>query len=273
MPPGKKTLVTVSVVVCVISFFIFARSFANLKSKEIEIDRYKTSLIKDNLALKDQLDAIQDAFNRRSQAITLLEEETKEFADKIESLRKENDSILVSFRGQLDTLKKKNAILRRKVDDLENSPILKRIRDAARFEEDAEIKKALDDAASKIEAIQSGAVPAPVTSEPAAEGIEKQEPSVQKSAPIPAVNKEETLLNGTVLSVNKENNLLVISLGTKDGVSEGDHLKVLKKGREIASAEVIGIRYRISAAIVDDIDSKYKITDIKKGDPIVLSGQ
>jgi len=268
----NKVVSTVSILACVIAFFVFSKSFANFKQQDIKISRYKDSLIKENVMLKSRLDLMQEVFDEKVKTISLWDEEKKTFSAKIESLKKENDGILTSFRGQLDTLKKKNAILLRKIADLENSPLLKYIRQSAQFEQDADVKKALDDAADKIEAIQSGVAPASVSPGLSAGANEEMQPTgMYGEKAIFASQEPKPLLQSTVLSVYKKNNIVVIGLGSKDGVNEGTRIKILKKGREIATAEIVGVRYRISAAILDDVRDKYKIDDISKGDVIIIS--
>lgn len=283
MPAKNKITVYTAAIICAISFFVFMKSVADVKNKEIEMDRHRASMIKDNLELKERLGAIQDLLDKKIEASGLLLEEKKELSDKIELLKKENESLIASFQGQLDTLKRKNFILRKKIFDLEESPLLKRIKRAIEEEKDAEIKSALAEAVVRIENAQSGKEPAnvPDTENGTPDGtpVDSQTDGVSNFVSIssgmpdpnkPPVRDVETGKRGVVVSIDSNNKLVVISLGSRDGVDEGDRLKILKNDIEVARGAIVSTRNRLSAAAIDDIKRQYKMTDIKEGDPAVM---
>lgn len=63
----------------------------------------------------------------------------------------------------------------------------------------------------------------------------------------------------------------MIDLGTQDGIVKGDRCVVVKDEKVIASAEIISVRYKISAAFIDDVRYKNALTDIKEGDKVLIS--
>lgn len=280
----RSNLITgVSVAVCLLFLTLALYFHSNIKKTQTQFDVKKASYTKEGLELKGRLDALQEALSNKIGSATILEDEKLELSQKIENLKKENDNILTSFRGQLDTLKKSNALLRRKIADLENTPIIKRINESLESEQSVEIKKVLEEAAGTIERIQTEKSGKSVNLEQIvvsqqdledtlSEGGQFEMPAGQlKAAPSAgsmADNPAEK--RGTILTIDKKNSLIVTSLGRKEGLKEGGRLKILKKDQHIATAEVISARYRISAATVDDIKYKYKITDIKEGDQVVL---
>lgn len=68
---------------------------------------------------------------------------------------------------------------------------------------------------------------------------------------------------GFVVSINEENNFVIINLGEKDGVRVGDSYKIYRDGRPIGTIAVIQVRKDISAA-----DIKQKTMPFRAGDPV-----
>ena len=85
-----------------------------------------------------------------------------------------------------------------------------------------------------------------------------------------AARRSEAGKNGEILLVDKNCNLVIIDLGQREGVKEKDRLKILKDGKEIAEATVIGVRYRASAAFVDEIEHRHNIRNIENGDAVLI---
>ncbi|MFA5088057.1 MAG: hypothetical protein WC552_03380 [Candidatus Omnitrophota bacterium] len=69
--------------------------------------------------------------------------------------------------------------------------------------------------------------------------------------------------NGNIVSINEQNNFVIIDLGEKSGVRVGDVLGVYRDAEYVAEVEVIQIRPDICAA-----DIKQKASDIKVGDVV-----
>ncbi|MCM8766018.1 MAG: hypothetical protein NC920_04150 [Candidatus Omnitrophica bacterium] len=70
--------------------------------------------------------------------------------------------------------------------------------------------------------------------------------------------EEENILGVKILSLNKEHNFLVIDAGSKDGLSEGMMVNLLKEGKKIASLQVIRVKEKVSAC------------DIKQTEPNII---
>ena len=68
---------------------------------------------------------------------------------------------------------------------------------------------------------------------------------------------------GFVVSINDENNFVIINLGERDGVRVGDAYKIYRDGRPIGTVAVIQVRKDISAA-----DIKQKTMPFRAGDPV-----
>lgn len=260
-----NTILSVSAGVCVL--FILATFYVNSSIKKTQsiFDGKKAELVKESQELNGRLDSIQDTLNARAEEISSLEIEKKAVSDKLETLRKESERAVSSFRGEIDTLKKKNSELRKKISEIEKSPVIKRIKDYIERERNSAVKKILEETAARIERVQAEKEGRAVNLEPIVVAT-KDEALLQPAAPAIA---DASARKGAVLSIDRKNNLVVVSLGRKDDLKEGSRIKIFKKDIHVASAEVINVRYRIAAAAIDDIGYKYKITDIKEGDPVV----
>ena len=141
---------------------------------------------------------------------------------------------------------------------------------AALVEEKAELEGAIkslrEDVARKMEALA-------LLTKRVAE-LEKTLASTSAASRRPdtqAASRSKTGKNGEILLIDKNCNLVIIDLGRREGVKEKDRLKILKDGKEIAGATIIGVRYRASAAFVDEIEHRQNIRNIQKGDEILIS--
>ena len=69
--------------------------------------------------------------------------------------------------------------------------------------------------------------------------------------------------NGRIVSVNEENNFVIVDVGEESGVALGDALSVYRDSKYVAQLEVIQVRKDIAAA-----DIKNQWTDVQVGDII-----
>ena len=82
-------------------------------------------------------------------------------------------------------------------------------------------------------------------------------------APINATPASAVRRGGNVVSVNEENNFVVINLGEGDNVHNGDIFKVYRGKDQIGTVAVIQVRKDISAA-----DIKQRTVSFKAGDQV-----
>lgn len=280
----KNTLIVPILVIVSAFSIIFAGSiFNHLKKIEFEFNEKKGTLIKENLDLKDRLDNLQEIARQKSVQAEALERERKNFEDEINKLKAENDKLnseysqlnnsysdLIAEKKALDNqtedLKRKYAVLAKKVSELEKNPLVQKIRDSIQKETNEEIKKVLEVALHNIELIQAGKPvelsPIVVSKEKAQEG---QVPQQQAGMPL-----QENEKAGQVLSVDRKNNLVVIDLGRKDSIKEGDPCLIYKNDSEIARGEVISLRYNMSAVFIKELKYRSVIEDIQEGDKIII---
>lgn len=253
-------LLTVSIVsiVAAVSFF------QALKKTELDFNQKKATLVKDNLDLKDRLDSIQDLIAQKTEAVAAAEKERKALEQELGILKKENETIIASSGEEIESLKQKSLILKKKIYTLENSSIVQRLKEAIDKEKNENIKKVLDDSLKKIELIREGKS---VNLEPI---VVKEDDAPQAVTITPSV-REKAGKKGAVLSLDRKSSLVVINLGRKEDVKEGDKLHIFKEDTQIAGGEIISVRYRISAAVIDDILYKNTISDIKEGYKIIVA--
>lgn len=86
----------------------------------------------------------------------------------------------------------------------------------------------------------------------------------QPESPSFGVTEDAAGLAGTILTVNRENNFVVIDLGEGSGVKAGDVFKVYRDGQNIAAIEVIKTRESISACDIKRQSSPVKVGDLIK---------
>jgi hypothetical protein len=259
----KNRLIGVALIaVCAFSIVIAISSFRSLKKMELEFNEKKATLVKENLELKDRIDSIQQMVAQKTEAAGVFDKEKKIIENQLKSLKDENEKLIFGTNEHIDTLKRKNAILKKRVASLENSPIVQRIKEAIQVEDNDNVKEVLADAVNKIEMVMAGKS---VSLEPIV--VTK----IQQTGAVSSVTAEGK--TGVILSIDKKTNLIVINLGRKDDVKEGDRCKIFKNDLEIARAQIINIRYRISAAFVDDIKYKYTINDIGENQKVIIETQ
>ena len=260
---NKSTLFSaILITVCVFLLVITISTFRSLKKMELEFNEKKATLVKEGLELKDKLNSLQEDFNKKAASVGVIEKEKKELESQIDQIKEEQGKIISSYTQELDALKKKNEFLKKSISALERSPLITRIRAAIMKEDNEDIKKLLQNTLDKIELIKSGKS---VNLEPIVV-TKKEDSAAAEYATMKPEGRE-----GAIISLDPKNNLMVINLGTKDNLKEGNRCKILRDGQEIAQAEILSVRYRIAAAFIDDIQYRYTINDIKEGYKVVVT--
>lgn len=272
MQNKNNLLTTTLIILCAFFIFLALASLKNIRKMEVEFNQQKTVLLKENIDLKTQVDSIQNIVNQKIEAVDAMEREKKDLENQLITFKDEKEKFAASFNKQVETLKRKNITLRKRIIVLENDDLTHSIRQAIEKESDESIKLVLGDMLSKIELIKEGK---PVNLRPIAikrnytpsqvETTYGQQGQENGPSRLSGEGKE-----GVILSLDRKNNLVVISFGRKDGVKEGDQCMIFSKGKELARAEIIAARYRIAAAFISSIQYKYNISSIKEGDKVTM---
>lgn len=263
----KKTMWQIALTVTFIFFMVFAfSSYKNLKKMRFEFNEKKSVLTRENLELKDRLDSIQEMVSQKMISLGILEQEKRKVEEQVAALKQENDKLMQASNEELKGIRQKNAALKKKIGELENSSVVRSIKDALEHESNENIRVVVEDTLNKIELIKTGN---PVALEPIV--VTNEAGGIAGGAGDYAnVSTVGGNGNGTILSVDRKNSLIVINLGAKERVKEGDRLKILKGGKAIAQAEIISVRYRLSAAVVDTILPAYSMNNIEENENILV---
>jgi len=234
--------------------------FGYLKNMENEFTETKASLIKENMDLKDQFIDLEEKVEQKQTAIKLLEKVKISIEAELEDLKESTKRLRKEQIDELESLKRENVTLTQKVAELEAMSIKDYIQKALEKEEDENVKKVLEEAVNNINLVESGEF---IGLKPIV--VSKREKEYKKARRVYSQPKI-----GEILSVNRKYNLIAINLGERDKLKEGGCCVILKDEKEIATAEIISVRYKLSAAIIDVIKDKYKLSDIKEGDKVLV---
>ncbi len=255
-------LLKISLLVCVILGVVSALFFISLLRKsELEFNEKKAILIKENMDLKDKFESLEKDVSEKLASMEKLQKEKELFEERLSLIKNETAKIVESYVKQLDKLKRKNAVYMKKISTLEKSsksatPI-ERVKEAISKENNRDIKKVLEDTLRKLELIKAGK-------------SVSLEPIIVAPVSSDLVEKSDAGKTGSVLSVDRANSLIVINLGRKDGLAEGDSCKVLFNGQSIAEADVVSVRYSIAASHINLFQPKYGIEDINDGTSVLV---
>ncbi|MBF0532026.1 MAG: hypothetical protein HQL23_02895 [Candidatus Omnitrophica bacterium] len=215
--------------------------FANAK-KDVERELiYKTETI-NNLALE----------------LARTKNERKFVIDNFDKVNKENGELrnqLQALVGTKGALEKTIVKLSKDKSDVEHKLGQTDALVQSKIDEIWAIKESLDTAFQSSKAAQN-ATAKPVELPPIVVTGNSQAPSFN-----PGVTKPG--FNGKVVSINKENNFVIVDIGESAGIKTGDSLSVYRDQQYIARLEVIQVRKDISAA-----DIKDQWTPIQAGDAI-----
>lgn len=94
------------------------------------------------------------------------------------------------------------------------------------------------------------------------------------AAPKKAIELEKIVVSslleeeGKVLAVDKQNDLIVVSLGSLNNLKNGDRLSVYRGNNFIVNAELVKVQNRISAAMILPGDSMAKDVTVEVNDTV-----
>ncbi|MEI8011037.1 MAG: hypothetical protein WCI27_00960 [Candidatus Omnitrophota bacterium] len=85
-----------------------------------------------------------------------------------------------------------------------------------------------------------------------------------KAAPAKVVMVPSNKIQGTIVSLNEDNNFVIIDQGEKTGIKVGDAFNVFHRGVQVGTIEIIQVRQDISAADIKQKSTALAIGDIVK---------
>ncbi len=261
MKNTKETLLIVTAVILVIlsiGLFISKERQKGLKKEtDVRLNVLRASLnrlqddFKDKEKLKNQFEKRLDKLSRESASLEVqiirIEETHDESEQQLAAIEKDTISSQQEIKDLLNQKKElteKISSASSEICDLENRlAILKQTTAAL----ERHLKKMMR--ISGIKTKRKEVLPQKAISSTKAE----IEPAATEAAPpavsLPLISSSKTApLEGEVLVVNREFNFIVISLGKRNGLKEGDRLNVYDNDRLLGEVSVETVRENISAA-------------------------
>ncbi|MCQ9206655.1 MAG: hypothetical protein NG740_02080 [Omnitrophica bacterium] len=258
---------TITLAICIFSILFAVFLFRHVKKVEFVFNEKEADLIRESMDLQDRIKSIKDTVKKKTKELDIVKAEKESMFGKLQSLEAKNEELRITYAEKIKTLEEKTETLNNELKNLAAIPIAESIKKAINTEEDPSIKKVLERTLHNIELVKSGSV---VDLEPIVIADAGGRPTVMEEVSSAANASVKTERPGEILSIDRDNNLIVISLGTKDRVKEGQRLAILDAGEQIASGEIISSRYMISAAFIDDIKYKHTVHDIKEGYKVLI---
>ncbi|MFA5260034.1 MAG: hypothetical protein WC450_02265 [Candidatus Omnitrophota bacterium] len=256
-----------------------------------QVIREKTALELEVDALKKKLDANMlelEAFKKSNSDLELeiaelantkdsIEREIKHGKDLADNLslalaRAENDKEFLN--GRFAKLNDENSTLREQIKDLTSTKIaleksIVRLQDEKKdverklMETEHVIQNRIDEIWQIKDSLEKN-----FQMSGASAGEVELPPIVVSAAGETLIGPQEVVLtvpgfNGNIVSVNDENNFVIVDLGQNDGLKLGDNMSVYRGAEYVAALEVIQVRKDIAAA-----DIKNKVATIHVGDAV-----
>jgi hypothetical protein len=252
LPAIVLAILCVVLALATISLFRYTgRITSDFKNKE-------TGFIAKTKEYKSQLESLQSTIDDKIAALASAENRTKDMEREIASLKEESEKIRGEFDGERRKFEKRSLEMKKKLDSFEEGAIENIIRQALANEKNESIKKVLTDSLARVELIRSS-------------GAVDLEPIVvtKKGTAAQGIGEDGAPRNITVVALDKKNRLIAINAGRNDKIKEGDRLIVMRDGKELVSAQVVAVRYRVATAFVDQNRHNFSMKDIREGDEIV----
>ncbi|MFA6635881.1 MAG: hypothetical protein WCV56_02045 [Candidatus Omnitrophota bacterium] len=251
-------LVTVSLV-CIVAVAVTLR---NMRRLELEFNRKRAVLVRENLDLKDRIDSTEKDLALRTEDLNALERELDLTNDRMEEIERTSSETISSFSQEVEELRERKTALEEELSSLRDMTVIQHLEHSAEKEENPGVKALLQRTIEIIGMIMDG------------ESVSLA--PVMVTAPSPGQDGQDLITfpgeaRGLVLSTDHRNNLIVTNLGRKDGVEENSTCVVTRdNGEELARGYVISVRYRVSAVFIDEVKVGRTIKDISESDKVII---
>lgn len=280
MPSQNKGLTIGLILISVVATFAavtFYMGRASEQSKRVwaesqleEILKVKASLEEEKAELTKAKTDLEAKVESLSGQVKSSVEQAKQLADQLAAEKQaaeEAQADLASAQAQLsETTGRLESERREKLAMADE--LAKAKQDVKRTQDDlTQLRQAKEALERRVkEMMSAGATPDTIVVTPTFEAPPL--PGRSTPPPVPPLRGSGTGLpaaGGTVLVVNKEFSFIVVSLGDRDGVKQGQLLDVLRGGRPIAKVQVERVYENMSAANILPDQSKQ---EIKEGDTV-----
>lgn len=227
--------------------------FGDLKKKNSDFELELSQLKNEKEDIERKVKYSEDLANTLSIQLVQEKNDKRYVADKVGKLTEEN----LALRAQVKELASARVALEKSIaklvsdkDAVEKKLFMTESLIQNRIDEVLDIKRSLDKRLQT--AGQSGSkeieLPPIIVSAPATGGGNK-----------PSSSKPN--LNGRVISINPDNNFVVVDLGENAGIRMGDTLSVYRGSKLVATLDVIQVRKDISAADIRQKGAKIEVGD------------
>lgn len=237
-----------------------------LTQEKTSLDLEAQRLVKDKADLQRQLEYTEKVTDSLSLQLVRERDDKRKIVKQANLFKEENYVI----RGRVKDLMSAKVSLEKKLKDAED----KRMELASRLtqmdevleeklssildtkQDISDIKKGVNPSSGSSLELPAIVVPGGVSQSgafPAGEGA--------PASSVATVDAGQSRSSGRVISVNEENNFVIVDIGEDDGVYQGQTLSAYRGNEQIASLEVVEVRAHICAA-----DIKEKAAYLKAGD-------
>lgn len=232
----------------------------DLKKTNTDLQMELDALKHDKEEMEEEITHKEDLLNNISLELARTKNEQKFTSDKVAKLKEQNTEL----RKEIKKLASAKSALEKSIVHLtqEKDAITKQLGQTealiqSKINEVWEIKSSLDQSfqASKRAVSPSAGIELPPIV------VSSEAPAMTAAAPVQAA--QPVGLNGKILSVNKENNFVIVDMGENAGLRLKDNLSVFRGSEYLARLEVIQVRKDIAAA--DILEQR---GDIKVGDEV-----
>ncbi len=240
------------------------QELANAKVELVEIKKKNSDMQLELSEVKNQKEAIEHEIKRGkdladtlSLEVARIQNEKKFLDNRLMKVGEENDDLREKIKQLTSTkiaLEKSIVRMQDEKKNLEDKLIETENVIQNRIDEIWEIKKGIDETFRPAKARQKGEVELTPIVVSASGETEKY--------PYPYEGKGPGF-EGNIVSVNDDNNFVIVDVGKTDGLRLGDSLGVYRGAEYVAGLEVIQIRDDIAAA-----DIKNKVSTIQVGDAV-----
>ncbi len=227
-----------------------------LKSKNSELELEIGSFKNDRTEIERKVKYAEDLAGNLSLELARAKNERKFLNDRLEQLDEQNVALRTQIKGLTTTkiafekslarlVEEKNAV-EKKLIETEN--VIQQ-----RIDEIWQIKGSLDKRVATTKASSQEVELPPII-------VKAQGPVVPEK--VDSAPGGVSGFQGRILSINHENNFVVVDLGEKSGLQIGDALNVYRNSKYIAGLEVIQVRKDIAAADIKDKADQIKVGDL-----------
>jgi predicted nucleic acid-binding Zn-ribbon protein len=225
---------------------------------QLEIDKLKN----EKEAILRKIKYGEDLADNLSIELARAKNDQKFVGDRVEKMSSENNTLRSQVKQLTDIKLGLEKTIQRLNDD--KADIQKKLVESesviqSRIDDIYKIKKNVDQRFQSVAANKNQVELSPIVVNASGGATTTDNPPAQQASMPSSRAKNE----GHIVSINADNNFVIIDIGDKDGAKIGNAYRVFRGNKEIAKIETIQVRRDISAA-----DIKKRVTALQVGDVV-----